>query len=40
MKVTIFAAMEIAKREENADKNVVVILPDCGTRYISTGLFN
>ncbi len=36
----LFAAMKIAKREENTDKNVVVILPDSGTRYISTGLFN
>ncbi len=36
----LFAAMEIAKREQNTGKNIVVILPDSGTRYISTGLFN
>ncbi len=36
----LFAAIEIANREENANKNIVVILPDSGTRYISTGIFN
>ncbi len=35
----LFAAIEVAKREENVNKNIVVILPDSGTRYISTGLF-
>ena len=33
------AAFEIAKREEYKDKNIVVILPDTGERYLSTELF-
>jgi cysteine synthase A len=36
----LFAAFEIAKREEFKDKNIVVILPDTGERYLSTELFN
>jgi cysteine synthase A len=35
----LYAATEVAKREEFADKNVVVILPDTGERYLSTQLF-
>lgn len=34
------AAIEIAKREENLGKNIVVILPDSADRYYSTELFN
>ncbi len=35
-----YAAIELARRSENAGKNIVVILPDTGDRYLSTPLFN
>lgn len=34
-----FAAVQLAKKAENKDKNIVVILPDTGERYLSTLLY-
>ena len=35
-----WAAIEVSKREESRGKMIVVILPDTGERYLSTGLLN
>lgn len=36
----VFAATKLAMKAENKGKNIVVILPDSGERYLSTDLFN
>ena len=36
----LHAAMEEAKRKENEGKHIVVLLPDTGERYLSTGLYD
>ena len=35
----VFAAVELAKREEHKDKTIVALLPDIGDRYLSTPMF-
>lgn len=36
----LWAAIELARREENKDKNIVVLLPDTGERYLSAGVYD
>ena len=35
----MYAALRVARREENNGKTIVVILPDTGERYISTEMY-
>lgn len=36
---SVYAATQIAKRQDNKGKNIIVLLPDSGERYLSTSLF-
>lgn len=35
----VYAAIEISKRPENANKTIVTVIPDCGDHYLSCGIF-
>ena len=35
-----YAALQLSEKDEYAGKNIVVVLPDTGERYLSTGIFD
>lgn len=35
----VWAAIELSKREQYKDKNIVTVIPDCGDHYLSCGIF-
>lgn len=37
---SLYIAIQLAKKEENKDKNIVVVFPDSGMRYLSDGIFD
>ena len=37
---SLWAALQLAQRPENAGKTIVALLPDTGERYLSTGIYN
>lgn len=36
----LHVAIDLAKKEENKDKNIVILFPDSGDRYLSTGVYD
>ena len=36
----IYAAIQLARMPQNANKTIIAILPDTGERYLGTGLFD